>query len=231
MKEKEKFVSPKGLLIEIGIFILFYFSSYIQLIPILLFNMDITSITGAQNVMLSAFSNVVLLLILLLIFRKDIKKEWKIFKDNFLENIDIGIKYWLIGLGIMMVSNIFINVFLQLGQAANEQAVQSMITSLPWLMLINAGFIAPCTEEIVFRKGFKKAFPNKYAFIILSALVFGSLHVITSMTSPIELLYIIPYGALGAAFAYMYQKTNTIFTSISMHMFHNTALILLSILV
>ena len=231
MKEKEKFVSPKGLLIEIGIFILFYFSSYIQLIPILLFNMDITSITGAQNVMLSAFSNVVLLLILLLIFRKDTKKEWKIFKDNFLENIDIGIKYWLIGLGIMMVSNIFINVFLQLGQAANEQAVQSMITSLPWLMLINAGFIAPCTEEIVFRKGFKKAFPNKYAFIILSALVFGSLHVITSMTSPIELLYIIPYGALGAAFAYMYQKTNTIFTSISMHMFHNTALILLSILV
>lgn len=231
MKEKEKFVSPKGLLIEIGIFILFYFSSYIQLIPILLFNMDITSITGAQNVMLSAFSNIVLLLILLLIFRKDIKKEWKIFKDNFLENIDIGIKYWLIGLGIMMISNIFINVFLQLGQAANEQAVQGMITSLPWLMLINAGFIAPCTEEIVFRKGFKKAFPNKYAFIILSALVFGSLHVITSMTSPIELLYIIPYGALGAAFAYMYQKTNTIFTSISMHMFHNTALILLSILV
>lgn len=231
MKEKEKFVSPKGLLIEIGIFILFYFSSYIQLIPILLFNMDIASITGAQNVMLSAFSNVVLLLILLLIFRKDIKKEWKIFKDNFLENIDIGIKYWLIGLGIMMISNIFINVFLQLGQAANEQAVQGMITSLPWLMLINAGFIAPCTEEIVFRKGFKKAFPNKYAFIILSALVFGSLHVITSMTSPIELLYIIPYGALGAAFAYMYQKTNTIFTSISMHMFHNTALILLSILV
>ena len=231
MKEKEKFVSPKGLLIEIGIFILFYFSSYIQLIPILLFNMDIASITGAQNVMLSAFSNIVLLLILLLIFRKDIKKEWKIFKDNFLENIDIGIKYWLIGLGIMMVSNIFINVFLQLGQAANEQAVQGMITSLPWLMLINAGFIAPCTEEIVFRKGFKKAFPNKYAFIILSALVFGSLHVITSMTSPIELLYIIPYGALGAAFAYMYQKTNTIFTSISMHMFHNTALILLSILV
>lgn len=231
MKEKEKFVSPKGLLIGIGIFILFYFSSYIQLIPILLFNMDIASISGAQNVMLSAFSNIVLLLILLLIFRKDIKKEWKIFKDNFLENMDIGIKYWLIGLGIMMISNIFINVFLQLGQAANEQAVQGMITSLPWLMLINAGFIAPCTEEIVFRKGFKKAFPNKYAFIILSALVFGSLHVITSMTSPIELLYIIPYGALGAAFACMYQKTNTIFTSISMHMFHNTALILLSILV
>ena len=51
------------------------------------------------------------------------------------------------------------------------------------------------------------------------------------MTTPSELLYIIPYGGLGAAFACMYQKTNTIFTDISMHMFHNSALILLSILI
>lgn len=230
MKEKEKWISIKGLIIGIVAFLIFYFSAYFQLIPILLFNMDLNNITGAQNVMLSTFSNCVLLIILFLIFRKDLIEEWKRFRKKFLENIDIGIKYWLVGLGIMMISNIIITFVINLGQAANEQAVQSMISSLPWLMLINAGLIAPCTEEIIFRKGFKKAFPNKWLFIILSAIVFGALHVITSMTSPIELLYIIPYGALGAAFAYMYQKTDTIFTSIAMHMFHNTALILLSIL-
>ncbi len=230
MKEKEKWISIKGLIIGIVAFLIFYFSAYFQLIPILLFNMDLNNITGAQNVMLSTFSNCVLLIILFLIFRKDLIEEWKRFRKNFLENIDIGIKYWLVGLGIMMISNIIITFVINLGQAANEQAVQSMISSLPWLMLINAGLIAPCTEEIIFRKGFKKAFPNKWLFIILSAIVFGALHVVTSMTSPIELLYIIPYGALGAAFAYMYQKTDTIFTSITMHMFHNTALILLSIL-
>lgn len=230
MKEKEKWISIKGLIIGIVAFLIFYFSAYFQLIPILLFNMDLNNITGAQNVMLSTFSNCVLLIILFLIFRKDLIEEWKRFRKNFLENIDIGIKYWLVGLGIMMISNIIITFVINLGQAANEQAVQSMISSLPWLMLINAGLIAPCTEEIIFRKGFKKAFPNKWLFIILSAIVFGALHVVTSMTSPIELLYIIPYGALGAAFAYMYQKTDTIFTSIAMHMFHNTALILLSIL-
>ena len=230
MKEKEKRISIKGLIIGIVAFLIFYFSAYFQLIPILLFNMDLNNITGAQNVMLSTFSNCVLLIILFLIFRKDLIEEWKRFRKKFLENIDIGIKYWLVGLGIMMISNIIITFVVNLGQAANEQAVQSMISSLPWLMLINAGLIAPCTEEIIFRKGFKKAFPNKWLFIILSAIVFGALHVVTSMTSPIELLYIIPYGALGAAFAYMYQKTDTIFTSITMHMFHNTALILLSIL-
>lgn len=231
MKEKEKFISMKGLIMGIIIFFLFYYSAYFQLIPIMLFDLNLEKLTGSQQVMLSAFSNIVLLIILFLIFRKDLIEEWKKFKNNFLENIDIGVKYWLIGLGVMMVSNIIITFALNLGQAANEQAVQQMISYLPWLMLINAGLIAPCTEEIVFRKGFKKAFPNKWLFISLSALVFGALHVITSMTSPLDLLYIIPYGALGAAFACIYQKTGTIFSSIAMHMFHNTILILLSILV
>lgn len=231
MNKIKNFINWKGLILGIIVFLLFYFSSYFQLIPIILLNWDIRSITESQNVMLSTFSNIVLLLILFLIFRKDIIKEWKKFKLNFLENIDTGIKYWLVGLAIMMGSNIIINIVMNLGQAANEQAVQQMISALPWLMFINAGIIAPCTEELIFRKSFRKAFPNKWLFVLISALVFGSLHVVTSMTSPIELLYIIPYGALGGAFAYMYQKTDTIFTSITMHMFHNSALILLSILV
>lgn len=231
MNKIKNFINWKGLILGIIVFLLFYFSSYFQLIPIILLNWDIRSITESQNVMLSTFSNIVLLLILFLIFRKDIIKEWKKFKSNFLENIDTGIKYWLVGLAIMMGSNIIINIVMNLGQAANEQAVQQMISALPWLMFINAGIIAPCTEELIFRKSFRKAFPNKWLFVLISALVFGSLHVVTSMTSPIELLYIIPYGALGGAFAYMYQKTDTIFTSITMHMFHNSALILLSILV
>lgn len=231
MNKIKNFINWKGLILGIIVFLLFYFSSYFQLIPIILLNWDIRSITESQNVMLSTFSNIVLLLILFLIFRKDIIKEWKKFKLNFLENIDTGIKYWLVGLAIMMGSNIIINIVMNLGQAANEQAVQQMISALPWLMFINAGIIAPCTEELIFRKSFRKAFPNKWLFVFISALVFGSLHVVTSMTSPIELLYIIPYGALGGAFAYMYQKTDTIFTSIAMHMFHNSALILLSILV
>lgn len=231
MNKIKNFINWKGLILGIIVFLLFYFSSYFQLIPIILLNWDIRSITESQNVMLSTFSNIVLLLILFLIFRKDIIKEWKKFKSNFLENMDTGIKYWLVGLAIMMGSNIIINIVMNLGQAANEQAVQQMISALPWLMFINAGIIAPCTEELIFRKSFRKAFPNKWLFVLISALVFGSLHVVTSMTSPIELLYIIPYGALGGAFAYMYQKTDTIFTSIAMHMFHNSALILLSILV
>lgn len=222
-----KFINVKELLKGILIFILFYFSSLFQLIPITLFNIKRTT---SNSIILSTFSNICLLIILVIIYRRELIKEFKLFKKNLLENLDTGIKYWLIGLLVMMISNIIITYILGLNQAQNEQAVQKMINKMPIMMLITAGFIAPITEEITFRKTFKNAFLNKYLFIILSGLVFGSMHVITSYSNPLELLYIIPYGSLGMAFATMYYKTDTIYTSISMHMLHNTILTLISIL-
>lgn len=222
-----KLINIKQLLKGILIFTLFYFSSLFQLIPIALFNIKKTT---SNSIILSTFSNVCLLIILILIYRQELIKEFKLFKKNLLENLDTGIKYWLIGLLVMMISNIIITYVLGLNQAQNEQAVQKMINKMPIMMLITAGFIAPITEEITFRKTFKNTFLNKYLFIILSGLVFGSMHVITSYSNALELLYIIPYGSLGMAFAAMYYKTDTIYTSISMHMLHNTILTLISIL-
>lgn len=222
-----KFINVKELLKGILIFILFCFSSLFQLIPITLFNIKRTT---SNSIILSTFSNICLLIILIIIYRRELIKEFKLFKKNLLENLDTGIKYWLIGLLVMMISNIIITYILGLNQAQNEQAVQKMINKMPIMMLITAGFIAPITEEITFRKTFKNMFLNKYLFIILSGLVFGSMHVITSYSNPLELLYIIPYGSLGMAFAAMYYKTDTIYTSISIHMLHNTILTLVSIL-
>lgn len=226
--KKNELINIKGVIIGIILFLWYYFSAYLQLIPIFLFN--IKTITGSTQVLLSLFSNTIILIILIIIFRKQLIHEWKIFKEKFLENIDTGIKYWIIGLLIMMVSNTILTFILNMGQATNEQKVQQLISYLPWIMVINAGIIAPCVEEIIFRKCYKNAFPNKWLFIGLSSLVFGSLHVITSMTSLMDLLFIIPYGSLGAAFAIMYQKTDTIYTSMLMHMLHNTILIILSII-
>lgn len=230
MEKLKNWINLKGLIVALIVFVLFYYSSLSQLIPIIIFDLDLKNLSGTWQVILSMFSNILLLIVLFLIFRKELIKEFKIFKNKFLDNIDTGIKYWLVGLATMMISNMIINFVLNLGQAANEQAVQEMISYSPWIMLINAGLIAPIIEEIIFRKCFKNAFPNKYLFIILSGLVFGSMHVIGNITSPLDWLYVIPYGSLGAAFAIMYQKTDTVYTSTAMHIFHNTALILLSIL-
>lgn len=216
----------RGLLV----FFLFWYSSYFQLIPILLLKMNIKNLSGSMQVTLSAFSGLVVSLILFLVYRKSLKEDFKKFKDNFDENIDTGFKCWGAGLLVMMVSNIILTVVFKSGGANNENAVQEMIKSLPWLMLINAGIIAPFNEEIVFRKTLKDIFKNKWLFIFFSFLLFGGAHVIGSATTIVDYLYIIPYGSLGATFAVAYYKTDTVFTSLSLHMIHNTILALISIL-
>ena len=228
MKEKYK-VLIKNIGKAIFTFILFYYSSLFQLIPVILFDIDLNNLSGAVNVMLSAFSSCILSALLFITWRKDLKREWKIFSSSYVDNLDVGCKCWAVGLAIMMVSNLIINS-LAGGIAANEETVQGMISSLPWLMLINAGILAPLNEEIIFRKAFKNVFNNKWLFVIVSGFIFGLMHVIGNVNTWIDVLYIIPYGALGGAFAYGYHKTDTVFTPMAFHMLHNTILVLVAII-
>ena len=225
---KKDIVLLKGIGKTILTFILFYYSSLFQLIPIMLFNIDLENLSGSMNVMLSAFSSCCLLFVLFFMYRNDINKEWNIFKKDWIDHLDFGVRCWAVGLFLMMASNLVINS-LAGGVAGNEQTVQSMISSLPWLMLINAGILAPINEEIIFRKSFKSVIKNKWFFVLVSGFVFGLMHVLGNVNSWIDVLYIIPYGALGGAFAYAYHKTDTIFTPFAFHMFHNIVLVLVSI--
>lgn len=213
------------------VFVLFYNSYLFQYIPIFALHMDVKHISGSTNVMLSAFSNIIMCFILFFMYKKELTTEWKRFREKFTENIDCGFKYWSLGLVGMIISNLVLNLIFQAGQAANEQAVQKMITYLPWLMVINAGLLAPFIEEIVFRKTFKNVFHGKWTFILITGILFGLVHVIGNLNSFVDFLFIIPYGCLGISFAFCYYKTDTVFTSMFMHMFHNSVLVLLSILV
>lgn len=207
-------------------FFLFFSSSYLQMLLVNLF--QIKKVTSRLGVIINALSSLIIAILLILLYRKDLMKEFKIYKKNLADNIDIGIKYWLFGILGMMISNIIIGFVLNGGQAANEQAVQKMIHTLPYLVIVSAGILAPMIEEIVFRKTFKDNIKNGIIYILVSGIFFGYLHV-AGADSLVQLLYIIPYSSLGIAFAIMYQKTNTVFTSMSMHMFHNIMLTVISI--
>ncbi len=183
---------------------------------------------GTAMLIDSLFS-IVLALVVILIYRKSLLKEFKIFKSDLSENIDIGFKCWFIGLLIMIGTNLIINMFSAEGIASNESAIQEMITVYPWLMLLQAGILAPINEELIFRKTFKDMIKNKWVFILASGFIFGGLHVINS-SSLIEFLYIIPYSSLGLAFAYAYYKTNSVFTPMLMHFIHNFILTSISII-
>lgn len=211
------------------IFILFNYSWLFQLIPVFVFNIDVANISGSTNVLLSAFSSFILAIILFFVYKNDIKEEFKKFKNNLSDNLDIGLRYWFLGVAAMMLFNIILNVVFKNGTAGNEQAVQSMIGSLPWMMLITAGVLAPWNEEIVFRKSLKDVFKNKWLFALVSGLLFGLAHVVGNTQVWSDWLFILPYGSLGVAFALSYHDSDTMFTPITFHMIHNIALVLLSI--
>lgn len=217
----------KALIKGILSLVLFFLSSTIQRLFVII--LGIKEITNTNAVILNFCGSFTILLCLLYLYKDELKKEWKIFKNKLADNVDIGIKYWLFGLLGMMISNLVLATVFQNDGAENEQLVQQMITALPFLMVISAGFIAPMVEEITFRKVFRDNIKKDILFILVSGIFFGFLHVFPSDNLG-QFLYIIPYSSLGISFAIMYQKTNTVFTSISMHMMHNTILTLLSIM-
>ena len=218
------------IIIFLCIISLFYLSPYTQLLLVRLLNWNVDKLSDVQSIILMTFSNTCLLIVYLLFYFKSIKKDLKTFLSNPMINLNTALKYWLIGLGIMFISNIIINIFN--GQiAGNEQTVREMIKVMPWLLLINAGLIAPFNEEIIFRRSLSDIFKNKWIFVFASFLLFGLAHVVGNINSMLDYLYIIPYGALGGVFALAYRNTDSIITSMIMHMFHNSFTILLLIFI
>lgn len=224
MKKERILEICKGLLT----FLIFYFSSYLQVIPIALFNIDVKNYTASDLAIVNTFTDLILVLILIILYFKELKKEFKTFKKNWKLSMDTSFKYWFIGLMIMCVSNVLIGIITNLNTSSNEQAVQTLVSSTPYLMLFTAGILAPIAEELTFRKGVSKLFKNKWVYATASGLIFGLLHVIGS-GNILEYLYVIPYGSLGFFFALTYYDTKSIYPSIIMHAIHNSALILLSI--
>ena len=214
----------------IGIYLIFEYSWLLQLIPVAIFGLDVNKLSDKAGVALTTFSSFCIAIIFFFIFRKQIIEEAKKFKENFWKCCDVGIFYYIIGLSLMVVSNVLISVVFSAGGAANEDGVQNMISSFPSLMILSAGILAPWNEELIFRKTVKDLFKNKWLYVIVSGLLFGLAHVVGQTTVWTDWLYVIPYGVLGCSFAASYFDTKTIFTPILFHMIHNLVLIITSII-
>ena len=222
---KDFYKSYQNIIKLVLAFIIFFFSSYLLLIPLSLLNIDIKKNTYTITVI----ANVLRAILLALLFRKDLVKDFKAFKKNFWKFSDIAVKYWFIGIIVMIVSNVLIIIFTPSKVATNEQGVKEMIQALSFISLILTGITAPLSEELLFRRAFRNAIKDKLTYILVSGLVFGALHVITSYQTAYDLLYLIPYSSLGIAFAATCAKTENVFPSMMVHSVHNSVATLANI--
>lgn len=171
----------------------------------------------------------VLMSILILMNRKKLENDYADFNENHKKYLKYGFKLWFIGLIIMMISNVIIAGMTK-GLASNEEANRQLMLQYPIYMVISTMMLAPFIEELTFRGNFKDAFKNKKVFILFTAFVFASVHVLNGITSPLELLYYIPYGALSIAFGKIYMETDNIYTTMVIHSVHNSLSIILLVI-
>ncbi|MBQ8891337.1 MAG: CPBP family intramembrane metalloprotease [Bacilli bacterium] len=221
----------KNIVIFIILFILFLYKDLFYLIPLKLLKIDYNSLNYNQETLLSILASCILIIIIVIIYRKYLKEKLIDYKNNFSKYFDLGIKYWFIGICGMAFFNVTISLFSPVHEANNEVLVQEMLEKAPILCFISATFIAAFVEEMLFRKSFGDIFKNKKLMVVASGLFFGLLHVIFSLQTPWDLLYILPYGTLGASFAYTLYKEDNIFIPMTFHMLHNGMLTLFSILI
>ncbi len=186
-----------------------------------------------DNIFISSLAQIGTYLLILvglgLIYFKKIKEDFKNFKKDY---IKVAVRNWAFGLMIMVISNIILNLIV--GNIASNEALNRVsLQKYPISSLFTMVLIGPFIEEITFRLSFKKAFDKWYTFALVTGLLFGGVHILSSIQtgSFIECLYIIPYGALGFFFAKALYETDNVFTSYFAHFSHNLLCILILLLV
>ncbi len=172
----------------------------------------------------SLLGDIIFLITLITIYYKDLIKEFKLFVDKFKEQFGTCLRYYITGVMLMFVCNIFIVSFVK-DIAQNESLVRELLFSHTGYMMFSIVVIAPLTEELVFRKSLATIIKNKWIYGIASGLLFGFAHILTNFISGTfvlnDLLFVIPYGSFGLMFALLDNKTKTTFSSIMMHSIHN----------
>ena len=168
--------------------------------------------------------------IILIFYFKDLKRDFLTYKSNFKTYFKFAFKRYFIMLGIMFLVAIPI-VMLNKGNTSNNQEmINDMFKKVPIITFVLSVIYAPFAEESIFRLSLSKLINNKTLFIIISGILFGSLHVIGKAVNFEQALYVIQYSTLGMCLAKAYSDTDNIFVSIQMHFTQNFLAALLALL-
>lgn len=217
----------KNLLISILAFSIYFILPQLEGIFFEILNINTDALSINIKIIYSTIFDILTMSLIILLFYKTLKKDIQDIKINHKKYFSKCLRYWIIGLFIMMISNLIISIISGGKIAGNQEAINNLFDISPLYIYFASVIYAPIVEELIFRKAIRNIIPNKYLFIAISGLLFGSLHVIGNINAWYDILYIIPYSAPGIIFAYMLYKTDNILVSMGFHFMHNGILIAL----
>ena len=160
-------------------------------------------------------------------FKDTLKRDFKLFKNNLIPYMKFIFIGYLIYFPIYILLSIISTMIAKSGVSANQSAVEALplYISIPLALLW-----APLVEECVFRGSLRRFIKNGYIFILVSSLCFGLIHTFQEDSLLKVFALCVPYACMGCFTAYLYKRTNNIFTNIFMHFFINAIAMCLSIL-
>ena len=220
VNSKEKKYSKKEIIFAAIIFIA-YFSQVL-----------LDFVVPEMNKLVAGFISisfyVIMFLLAFFLFGDKIIGDFK----NLTKNFGLYVKYDLPKVGLMFVSMAGANILRMIITNNVSSVNQDAVESLPKLiMFILAVLWAPVVEEVVFRGTIRRFIKNNILFIIISAVLFGSMHAINEANIINIIFTTLPYAAIGGWLAYIYYKTDNIANNIMIHAIWNFFMVILSFLV
>lgn len=211
------------------IIILFYFFSYSYPTEILRFlGINLNGMDIIYKTTILTIYEASILFIVIYAYKDELKQAISKFKLSYIKEY---IKYWILILVLMLISNNIVSMFTTAEVATNQEIIIETLKKAPIYILITTILIAPLLEELIFRFCIKKIIPKpSIIYILVSGLLFGSMHVVLTLEHISDLLFIIPYSIPGIIFAYLYNKTDNILIPASLHFIHNGVLMLLEVI-
>lgn len=125
-----------------------------------------------------------------------------------------------------MVLNIIVSTLTNTTQSENQDSIQMASMMVPFITIFATCVFSPIVEELVFRGGAFSCLRKRTGFLtasIFSSILFGSIHVLTSLMSGnfSDASYLLVYTGIGMVMAYGYEKSGTLVVPIGIHMLNN----------
>ena len=129
----------------------------------------------------------------------------------------------------VILLSIFINFLLVEhfgGKSANQSSLDESFKEYPIWFSITTVILAPIIEEFIFRFLPYKFIKNKILYILLSTVVFATMHV---SNDPYAFYFIWFYMTEPLYYGYRYHKTKNIWVTVLLHSLHNLICLLAKI--
>lgn len=199
-----------------------YFGGYLFLFQSIILGLIYQKFGYTGFVISEALANAGMLILFSFVMCDWFKQQWERFAEHLAANLWKVFENVVLLLAITILFDLFIASPMHLQEAEN-QVNNEMLMGMNLIgFLLDAIITAPFVEEMIFRGCIYEPVKRKHGFLmgaLVSALLFGGMHVMASIVSGnwLNLLYIIDYGLCGFVLCLACRRSDSVWAAVFTH--------------